>query len=307
MTPLVATADRLRGGNRGKSDADQVASDRDRSLLASSEVPPEDAFETSEDGRARGTAERAAATEKRTHTSFERAGDATRRDQHAALRDDQAAERDRTAGRRDRTAEEDERVLDRAGSFSSEARAMAAVARARAAEDRARAAEDRDHAAEDRGLARIDLEMSQLDDLTGFYRLGLGTAVLQREIDRSRRNDNDLALVYVDVDGLKRVNDELGHAAGDALLMNVADAIRSRLRSYDPVVRVGGDEFVCALPGVGLEQAREIFQDVQDALTEGLAGATVSFGLAALGPDDDLAMLLERSDHALRDSRSDTR
>jgi len=236
-------------------------------------------------------------------------------DQRAAQRDQAASDQDRSAhastdakfveafaaiqAERDRTTAEREAA---AGD-----RANAAADRAVAAEDRANAARDRERAGIELEKARVDLQEAELDELTGFYRLGLGTAVLQREIDRCRRTGSDLTLVYCDLDGLKRVNDEQGHAAGDALLAALAETMRARLRPYDPVVRVGGDEFVCALSEVDLGKASRIFFDVQVLLAEAVEGASVSFGLAGLLPDDDLAALLERSDLALREARSKSR
>ena len=233
--------------------------------------------------------------------------------------DQRASHRDRTDSERDEAvhASTDAKFMEAFSAIQAERsrstadRRVAAGDRACAAADRAVASEDRRHAALDRAQARNeleqarnDLEEAQLDELTGFYRLGLGTAVLQHEIDRSRRSGRTLTIAYCDVDGLKRVNDECGHAAGDALLKGVAAAMRSRLRQYDPVVRVGGDEFVCALSEVELDQAIRLMNDIQDILARDLEGASMSFGLATLTPSDDLATLLERSDLALREGRS---
>jgi diguanylate cyclase (GGDEF)-like protein len=254
-------------------------------------------------------------------------------DRQQADADERASERDQNVADRDRSmhastdamfaeahaaiqAERTRTVNERKA--AADDRVRAAEDRARAADDRARAAEDRNVAAVDRGRAaidrnqatealesaRVELEKAQLDDLTGFYRLGLGTTILQREVDRSRRSGGKLTAAYCDVDGLKLVNDERGHAAGDALLKSVADAIRQRLRSYDPVVRVGGDEFVCFLSGIGLRQVTRIFADIQRALAADSEGASMSVGLAALQDDDDLAALLERGDQALREAKS---
>ena len=250
----------------------------------------------------------------------------TQRDQVQADADHRASERDQVVSDRDRSlhASTDAKFSQALAAIQGERerataeREAAALDRTRAAEDRARAAEDRNIAAMDRERAAYDrdqarigldkaqvvLENAQLDDLTGFYRLGLGMGVLQREVDRTRRSGGRLVLAFCDVDGLKQVNDERGHAAGNALLTGVADAIRSRLRSYEPVVRVGGDEFVCALTEVDLEQAGRIFDDIQGALAKAKDGASVSVGLASLRPEDDLASLLERSDEALRETRS---
>lgn len=246
-------------------------------------------------------------------------------DRSSAEHDEERADSDQRASRRDQTvsdgdrsrhASTDAKFMEAFAAIQAERgrttaereaaaedRASAAADRAVAAEDRAYAARDRERAAIELEQARADLQEAELDELTGFYRLGLGTAVLQREIDRSRRGGGDLTLVYCDLDGLKQVNDEQGHAAGDALLLALAEALRARLRPYDPVVRVGGDEFVCALSEVDLGQASRIFYDVQVILAGAVPGASVSFGLAGLLPDDDLGTLLERSDLALRQAR----
>ncbi len=247
--------------------------------------------------------------------------------------DDRASQRDQNISDRDRSvhASTDAMFAEAHAAIQAERertvaeREAAAADRTRAADDRGRAAEDRERAAEDRGIAAVDrnraaidreqsatalekaraeLKNAQLDDLTGFYRLGLGTTILQREVDRARRSGGELTVAYCDVDGLKRVNDEQGHAAGDALLKSVAQAIRQRLRSYDPVVRVGGDEFVCFVSGIDWPQVTNIFDDIQSALAADREGASMSVGLAALRDDDDLAALIERGDHALRGAKA---
>ena len=73
-------------------------------------------------------------------------------------------------------------------------------------------------------------------------------------------------LAFVDVDGLKAVNDRDGHAAGDRVLESVVRAIRTRLRSFDPVIRYGGDEFVCGLSGTDLAQAERRFDSIGIAI-----------------------------------------
>jgi diguanylate cyclase (GGDEF)-like protein len=297
--------------DQAQADADQRASERDQSAAEreSAVHDPRDfksmqALALSHADRAQATAERLESAEKRAHTMFDRAEVATQRDQQATLRDLQAAARDRSAELRDRAAEEHESAFGRRDAELSRARATAADDRARAAQDRARAAEDREQAARDRAQAIVQLEKAQLDDLTGFYRLSLGRAILQREIDRCRRSGRRLVLVYCDVDGLKRVNDEKGHAAGDALLTDVAKAIRSRLRSYDPVVRVGGDEFVCAISETNEDQVEGMFRGIQASLAKASDRASVSFGLASMQEGDDLEALLERGDCELRMTRS---
>lgn len=233
-------------------------------------------------------------------STSERSADATKRDEVASLRDMQADVRDRTAELRDKASDDHEQAMGRPEGHASKARGIATEARTCAADDRRRAGSDRKQAAEDRAQAAIDLESAQLDDLTGFYRPGLGNAILQGEIERAQRTHEGLVFAYCDVDGLKLVNDAEGHAAGDALLSAMADAMRSRMRSYDPVVRVGGDEFVCALPGVDMTQAGGILRDIQQALTATQPDASMSFGLSSMKHDDSVATLTGRSDDALR-------
>jgi diguanylate cyclase (GGDEF)-like protein len=284
------------------SDRDQTASDRDLASHPSSE-DLKAAHAASEVDRARTTARRETGTRLRAGSMFGRAAIATKRDELGALRDAQAALRDRAAELRDESAAELDRALGWPGGRGAMARDAAAEDRERAASDRARAAEDRRRAAEDRDAALAALEQAQLDDLTGFYRPGLGLAILQREIDRARRTKASLVFAYCDVDGLKRVNDSEGHAAGDDLLQSVATAMRSRLRSYDPVVRMGGDEFVCALPDADLDQAAQVVGDMGRSLTATRPGASMSFGLSALAPGDTAATLIKRSDDAMRETK----
>ncbi len=123
---------------------------------------------------------------------------------------------------------------------------------------------------------------------------------LEREIDRARRGDLPLVLAYVDVDGLKQVNDRNGHAAGDALLRDVVAAIKTNLRSYDPVVRVGGDEFVCMLIDSSPRDARRRYRQIQTTIVQTQPVASVSVGFAKLRPEDTLAKLIARGDGALR-------
>jgi diguanylate cyclase (GGDEF)-like protein len=105
-------------------------------------------------------------------------------------------------------------------------------------------------------------------------------------------------LAFVDVDGLKGVNDREGHAAGDRVLQTVAHAIRSRLRSFDPIIRYGGDEFVCGLSGTDLLDARRRFNSIELAIRAD-AKVGISVGLAVLASGDTAGALTERADAAM--------
>jgi diguanylate cyclase (GGDEF)-like protein len=226
---------------------------------------------------------------------------AFRRDLAAGRRDLAARVRDETAEGRDRAAQLlDSETGDLTGSSkAARVRVWAAADRARAAKDREQAALDREQAALDREQNQADLETAQLDGLTGAYQRPLGEIALDNEIARARRSDGRLVLAFVDVDSLKERNDDQGHAAGDALLRSVVAAIRSKVRSYDPIVRFGGDEFVCGLSDTDLDGARRRFDEIRGALREVDVTASISVGLAALSPSDSLADLTARGDAAL--------
>jgi diguanylate cyclase (GGDEF)-like protein len=158
------------------------------------------------------------------------------------------------------------------------------------------AEEDRRLAAEDRRRAASYLSASYRDDTTGAVNRAPGREQMQLLLDRSRRDASALTFLFVDVDGLKQVNDSQGHDRGDSLLAAVGSALRSSLRSYDLVVRYGGDEFVCALPGGTAQAAAERLECVRVALDELVAGATISAGCAELRPTDTLDAVIRRAD-----------
>jgi diguanylate cyclase (GGDEF)-like protein len=150
---------------------------------------------------------------------------------------------------------------------------------------------------------RVLDERASIDDLTGLLRRGAGVAALEREIERARRSEGRLVVAFVDVDGLKRVNDELGHAAGDRLLCDVAAVLRSRLRSYDLTMRWGGDEFVCALFGAEVGGAERRLDAVAAGIAAATQGRTVSWGLVGLEDSDGAEAIIARADAALYERR----
>ena len=112
-----------------------------------------------------------------------------------------------------------------------------------------------------------------------------------------------LVIAYVDVDGLKAVNDSVGHTAGDAPLTSVADSISHDLRSYDVICRFGGDEFLCSLAGQDTDGARERFQQIGRRLSSATSGATITVGFAERTKDDTVAELVARADAAPIETR----
>lgn len=183
-------------------------------------------------------------------------------------------------------------------------RTQATIDRERAASDREHAAMDRDHAAMDRRQALAELERAHTDDLTGAYRRGAGEVVLQQELDRTRRSGEGLVLAFVDVDGLKATNDRDGHAAGDARLRDVVSAMRSKTRSYEPIVRHGGDEFLCSFAGVAIADVQARFEEIDAVLVGRDHSGSMSVGLVELRADETLQDLINRADEALIETRS---
>ena len=113
---------------------------------------------------------------------------------------------------------------------------------------------------------------------------------------RARRTEQPLALAFVDVDRLKVINDSHGHAAGDRMLLSVADTFRANLRSYDLIIRYGGDEFVCAMTGLTLPTRPSGSPLVNPILAEAPEHGSVTVGLAELRPEDSAEDLVARAD-----------
>jgi diguanylate cyclase (GGDEF)-like protein len=213
-------------------------------------------------------------------------------------RDDAAEERDQAAEERDEAAERSE--ARRSDSSTKDTRTRSATARREAASDRKRASEDRRASARERDHASVD-------DLTGAYLRGAGFVELKRDMAKARRNNQLFVLAFVDVDHLKAVNDSRGHAAGDRMLLEVANTFRAKLRVNDLIIRYGGDEFVCALPNLGIADAKKRLAQVNAALAKAPEHGSVSAGLAELQPSDSAEDLVARADAALYRARKDHR
>ena len=119
-------------------------------------------------------------------------------------------------------------------------------------------------------------------------------------MERARRQGDSLVAAYIDVDGHKAVNDGQGHVAGDRVLRNVADGIRSHMRSYDLLMRLGGDEFLCVLPGVSADDVRRRFHELGPA---GPASWSISLGTSELREGDGAQELIDRADRNLIETR----
>lgn len=228
------------------------------------------------------------------------------RDERAEAHDQASEARDERAEARDDRAEARERAAAGIDTGAAADRAGALRDRRGGASDRTQAADDREAASADRVLSARDRKVSSLDDLTQAYRRDAGILELEREMARAKRTKQPLTLAFVDVDDLKRTNDSLGHAAGDRLLRETAETIRAHLRSYDLVIRFGGDEFVCAVLGLTMAETAARFSLVNKDLAA-RQQASITVGLTELEADDAVEALVARADEAMYGERQRSR
>ncbi len=147
---------------------------------------------------------------------------------------------------------------------------------------------------------------ARLDSLTGLFNHRWMQEQMQRELRRCERFGGTLALLVIDINGLKLVNDAHGHAAGDCLLRHVGTRVRSCLRQIDGAARIGGDEFVVLLPSTDGAGAALVMKRIDEAIREApivFRGATLtgsaSIGFAAWQPGWDAERLLEEADRSM--------
>jgi diguanylate cyclase (GGDEF)-like protein len=318
--------------DQAAADADQVSSDSDQALadreqhaserdqaaadweLSHASAPDlAQAFEASREQRSAARRERESTAVARSTTTAKRIATAALRDELALVRDLTAAARDRTArarddaaAARDRAAEARERRAVEAGNLDDAVialrmlRVSGASIRQQSARERIAAAADREAAEADRQHAAADRAHPDVDDLTSVFRRGTDELALTHEIDRSRQSGKPLVISVIEIDTENAVNDN-GQAGGDALLRDLE--VTSTLRSYDVMVRWGGNEFVCALSDATLTTALERVAEIQHALEARRPGASISVGLAELDDDDTLDSLIARADTDLTNAK----
>jgi len=147
------------------------------------------------------------------------------------------------------------------------------------------------------------------DSKTGLLNAAAWQELSQRELLRAQRDGSPCAVLLMDLDHFKRVNDTVGHLAGDAALKAIGDALKRELRGYDAVARFGGEEFVVFLDDLGLEEALQVAERtlsrvrglvINDAGTGGRISLTASIGMAAYPQHGQaLTELMEQADSAL--------
>jgi diguanylate cyclase (GGDEF)-like protein len=147
---------------------------------------------------------------------------------------------------------------------------------------------------------------ARVDRLTGLFNDRWMTESLDREIRRAQRFNSPLSLIMLDLDGLKLVNDRLGHLAGDALIRHVARKISAALRQIDSAARIGGDEFIVLLPSTNAAGAKRVATRIQRAIRsdspviEGrYVPVSASLGFAQWQSGWDARTLREAADKAM--------
>ena len=160
------------------------------------------------------------------------------------------------------------------------------------------------------GLRSIQEQLSRLathDSLTGLVNARSFAARLTQELERNRRYPRPLALIYLDLDDFKVINDSHGHQTGDAVLRLVAEAMRSSVRQADVVGRLGGDEFGVLMPETDSALANQAAQRLAAGLRNRFKGTptvTASIGVVSCAaPDANTDELLRRADQAMYEAK----
>ena len=152
---------------------------------------------------------------------------------------------------------------------------------------------------------------SETDPLSGLLNRRGFARYAEKSVLYAQRNKLPLALVSIDLDRFKAINDGFGHAAGDMVIADFADVLATSVKGNDLVARMGGEEFAILLPGRSAAEARSIAESIRKSIPELLPQrldlempVTASFGVAELAETDELADLSRRSDQALYEAKA---
>ena len=164
------------------------------------------------------------------------------------------------------------------------------------------------------GLRHEFADMAQnRDPLTGARNRASLLSDLREQHALAQRGVHACALAMLDLDHFKRINDEYGHAAGDAALVSTVQCLQALLRPYDRIYRYGGEEFLLCMPSTTLDQAREVVERMRAAVAAQSirfdnAGhflqVTASFGVAALAQSRSVEDSIDRADKAMYEAKT---
>ena len=155
--------------------------------------------------------------------------------------------------------------------------------------------------------AQFFAQAAIVDPSSGLFNRPYFQSRLQEELQRSTRQNTPVSLLMLDIDSFKSINDTFGHLAGDTVIKDVSDILKSSVRVFDVCARYGGEEFAVVMPGSSLDSATAIAERIRQriqsyhATDRALSGlrVTVSIGVAESGPLGSVREVIERADAAL--------
>ncbi|GHF25734.1 PleD family two-component system response regulator [Kordiimonas sediminis] len=158
----------------------------------------------------------------------------------------------------------------------------------------------------------MSMQLATTDAVTGLYNRHYLTSHMDTQIASSRQKEKPLAVMMMDIDFFKKVNDQHGHAVGDRVLKEFADRIAKNIRGVDLAARYGGEEFVVMMPDTAMDWASMIAERLRQEVcdnpfdvnaSEGPLSVTVSIGVAVSHGQYTSAQLIERADKALYEAK----
>lgn len=158
-------------------------------------------------------------------------------------------------------------------------------------------------------LTRAYEQLATYDSLTRLLNRHAMTQAIRTQVSRYRRDKQPFVLALGDVDNFKQINDQLGHKAGDELLIEFARRMQHRLRQHDVIGRWGGEEFLILLSDVSLEEAEIVLNDLRKYLSEPLDimhkpyVVTITFGAAQYSDSKGIDQTIQAADHAMYEGK----
>jgi diguanylate cyclase (GGDEF)-like protein len=238
--------------------------------------------------------DRGLAAADRGHTASERDQIHKEADDRKLDRLDAADDREKAVADRAITADDREQSEEEAGLRDAD-RSDAATDRALASEDRGKAAADRVASTAEQAQSRNELRRAQIDQPTGALGRQFGLSALHSAVERAHRDDSALTIAHIRVQGLNHVNDRDGHSTGDALLREVVGALQVHFHPDDPIARMSGDHFLCALQGSEHDAQRRV-AGAEKTIELYHHGASIDVRMAALRSGETLWQLANRAD-----------
>jgi diguanylate cyclase (GGDEF)-like protein len=146
--------------------------------------------------------------------------------------------------------------------------------------------------------------ISRMDNLTGLNTFKAFKEKAIREIERMKRYNHPMSVVYLDVDDFKRVNDSKGHSYGNKVLQGIGASLTTATRSVDITARMGGDEFIVMLPETGVHGVHAVISRLEQEIRDNCGTVTCSIGVATFeSPPDSVDDMLHYADQAMYEAK----